>query len=53
MTEGVLGDDGELVVTVQSDRLVVFGDGMEADRLEVSWGQEVRIGVAERRLRLA
>jgi NAD kinase len=52
MTEGVLGDDGELVVTVQSDRLVVFGDGMEADRLEVSWGQEVRIGIAERRLRL-
>lgn len=53
MTEGVLGPDGELVVTVQSDRLVVFGDGMEADRLEVSWGQEVRIGRAERRLRLA
>ncbi|MFD6444530.1 hypothetical protein ACFWEJ_05480 [Promicromonospora sp. NPDC060204] len=52
MTEGVLGRGGELVVTVQSDRLVVFGDGMEADRLEVSWGQEVRIGVAERRLRL-
>jgi NAD kinase len=52
MTEGRLGDDGELVVTVQSDRLVVFGDGMEGDRLEVSWGQEVRIGVAERRLRL-
>jgi hypothetical protein len=52
LTEGVLGGDGELVVTVQSDRLVVFGDGMEADRLEVSWGQEVRIGVAERRLRL-
>ncbi|WP_036958873.1 inorganic polyphosphate kinase, partial [Promicromonospora kroppenstedtii] len=52
MTEGVLGDGAELVVAVQSDRLVVFGDGMEADRLEVSWGQEVRIGVAERRLRL-
>jgi hypothetical protein len=52
MTEGLLGGDGELVVTVQSDRLVVFGDGMESDRLEVSWGQEVRIGRAERRLRL-
>lgn len=52
MTEGVLGEDAELVVTVQSDRLVVFGDGMESDRLEVSWGQEVRIGRAERRLRL-
>lgn len=52
MTEGVLGRGGELVVTAQSDRLVVFGDGMEADRLEVSWGQEVRVGVAERRLRL-
>lgn len=51
-TEGTLGEDGELVVTVQSDRLVVFGDGMEADRLEVSWGQEVRVGIAERRLRL-
>jgi len=52
LTEGMLGDRGELVVTVQSDRLVVFGDGMEGDRLEVSWGQEVRIGIAERRRRL-
>lgn len=53
LTEGVLGEGQEAVVTVQSDRLVVFGDGIEADRLEVGWGQEVRVGVADRRLRLA
>lgn len=53
LIEGVLGGRDEALVTVQSDRLVVFGDGIEADRLDIGWGQDVRIGVADRTLRLA
>ncbi|GMA24086.1 hypothetical protein GCM10025864_18450 [Luteimicrobium album] len=53
LTEGVLGPDGELVVVVASDELVVFGDGMESDRLIASWGQEIRVGLGPRRLHLA
>ncbi|KAB1659798.1 hypothetical protein F8O07_09365 [Pseudoclavibacter sp. CFCC 13796] len=49
----VAGGAAELVVTVESDRLVVFGDGIESDRLTASWGQEIRVGVGGRRLRLA
>jgi hypothetical protein len=51
LTEGQLvGDD--LGLTVQSDRLVAFGDGIEADALTLGWGQTVRLGRAERALRL-
>ncbi|MGL5810657.1 MAG: hypothetical protein ACRCYQ_11990 [Nocardioides sp.] len=54
LTEGELtllsGD--ELSLTVTSDRLVAFGDGIEADSLSLTWGQTVRIGSAEQALRL-
>ncbi len=40
-------------MVVASDELVVFGDGMESDRLIASWGQEIRIGLGPRRLHLA
>ncbi|HYW23914.1 MAG TPA: hypothetical protein VE953_07085 [Terriglobales bacterium] len=53
LTEGVLGGGGgPLSVTVESDRLVAFGDGIEDDAIPVIRGQTVRIGVAARRLRL-
>lgn len=51
LTEGELIGD-ELVVTVKSDRLVVFGDGIEADALTVGWGQTVRIAQSATALRL-
>ncbi|NLT55744.1 MAG: hypothetical protein GXX79_14545 [Actinomycetales bacterium] len=52
LTAGVLAGDERLRVVVESDPLVVFGDGIEADRLVTGWGQEVRIGLARRRLAL-
>lgn len=51
LTSGLL-TDAELGVEVHSDRLVVFGDGLEDDRLIVGWGQRVRIGVASHHLAL-
>ncbi len=53
MTEGVLEGGKSLRLTVESDQLVVFGDGMEQDRLTASWGQEISIELAARPLRLA
>jgi hypothetical protein len=50
-TEGLIADD-ELVITVESDHLVAFGDGIEADNLSLAWGQRVTIGRAARTLSL-
>ncbi|MET9255378.1 hypothetical protein [Streptomyces sp. NPDC003717] len=49
---GELARGQRLRLTVESDRLVVFGDGMESDALELAWGQSVRLGVAATSLRL-
>ncbi|WP_433607698.1 hypothetical protein ACQP2P_33500 [Dactylosporangium sp. CA-139114] len=52
LTDGRLGPDERLELACEGERLVVFADGLESDRLELSWGQRVSIGVAERRLNL-
>jgi NAD kinase len=52
VTEGRLAAD-PLVVTVESNALVVFGDGIEADRLTLGWGQRLEVAVADRPLMLA
>ncbi|MFD6974005.1 hypothetical protein [Streptomyces sp. NPDC059979] len=49
---GELGRGQGLQLTVESDRIVVFGDGMESDALELTWGQSVRLAIAETSLRL-
>ena len=50
--EGTLAGDQTLSVTVETDRLVAFGDGIEADAMTITWGQRVSVGIADRTLRL-
>ncbi|MEU1483984.1 hypothetical protein [Streptomyces sp. NPDC005752] len=52
MVVGELGRGDGLRLTVESDRMVVFGDGMESDALELTWGQSVRLGIADTTLNL-
>ncbi|WP_436533539.1 hypothetical protein [Actinoplanes sp. HUAS TT8] len=49
---GLLTAGQELELTSESERLVVFADGLESDALELSWGQRVTITIAARRLHL-
>lgn len=51
-TEGLLTEPQTLRVSAESDDLVVFGDGIEGDRIPLSWGQTVTFRVAARRLAL-
>lgn len=51
-TEGILGEGEELSLTVASESLVLFGDGMESDHLTLTWGQTVRVCRAPRALTL-
>ncbi|MFF3457327.1 hypothetical protein ACFYXH_23995 [Streptomyces sp. NPDC002730] len=52
LVEGVLAHAERLRLTVESDRLVAFGDGIETDALDLTWGQTVRLGIAGTALRL-
>lgn len=53
ITEGVLDDREEIHVTSGlDDGGVLFGDGIETDRLEFRWGVTARVGVAAERLQL-
>lgn len=52
LVAGELGRGQGLRLTVESDRMVVFGDGMESDSLELTWGQSVRLSISPTSLRL-
>jgi hypothetical protein len=52
LTEGLVTPGCGISLTAETDGLVVFGDGIEDDRLTLSWGQRTTIGLSERRLRL-
>jgi hypothetical protein len=53
LVEGDLVSGRTLRVVAETDGLVVFGDGIESDRLTASWGQEIAVRAADRCLRLA
>jgi NAD kinase len=48
-TEGALGSTEQLWVRAESD-LVIFGDGIEADAVAMTWGQTAAVGLATRHL---
>jgi hypothetical protein len=52
LTEGSLDAEQDLAVTAESDKLVLFGDGIEADTVPLTLGQTARIRLADRSLRL-
>lgn len=52
LTGGALQSGEELRLVCESERLVVFADGVESDHLTVAWGQQITIGLADRRLHL-
>lgn len=51
LTAGRLSS-GELIIRCESDQLVAFGDGMEADRLTLRWGQTAKVALANQALML-
>jgi NAD kinase len=51
-TEGELTAGRSLSLTAESDQLVLFGDGIETDAIQLSWGQAASISVGDRTLRM-
>ncbi|MBK8868572.1 MAG: hypothetical protein V9G15_05870 [Dermatophilaceae bacterium] len=51
LVAGTIADGGELRMRVESDSLVAFGDGIESDRVHLSWGQQATVCRAPRVLR--
>ncbi len=53
LTSGTIAADARLSVVCElGEGGVVFGDGIERDRVPVDWGQRIEIGTSPRRLRL-
>jgi hypothetical protein len=50
-TEGLL-QGSSLALRVESERMVVFGDGIESDRIDLTWGQSLSVGRSEHQLHL-
>jgi len=53
LTAGLLEMEQKMTIEIESDELVAFSDGVEDDRLRVSWGQSVEVGAGQNPVRLA
>ncbi|WP_322766458.1 hypothetical protein [Frankia sp. Cr1] len=51
-TEGMINGSARLELLAESERMVVFGDGIETDTLTLAWGQRISVGISERYLHL-
>ncbi len=49
LTSGTIAN-APLTVHIESDTLVAFGDGIEDDRLTLSWGQDLALSIADHTL---
>lgn len=52
LINGVISAEEGLCLTVQSEQLVAFGDGLEEDRIVAQWGQTLVVSVSRERLHL-
>ncbi|MEM1452354.1 MAG: hypothetical protein AAGI22_24835 [Planctomycetota bacterium] len=52
LTAGELRGDARLRIVSHMEDGVLFGDGMESDRVSLSWGQPLEVSLARERLRL-
>ena len=53
LTEGLLDSKASLEITSEmNEDGVIFGDGIEADRIEFTWGMRAVVRISDRRLRL-
>ena len=52
LSSGDLQSGESLELVAESDLLVAFGDGIERDRLSISWGQHLTVGASTHRLNL-
>ena len=51
--EGLISEQAPLeIVSRMDDGGVIFGDGIESDRIEFGWGRRVRLSIADRSLHL-
>ncbi|NUT34946.1 MAG: hypothetical protein HOV79_17960, partial [Hamadaea sp.] len=52
LTAGRLATGQQLELTSEGENLVCFADGIETDRLTLTWGQRVTVGLADQHLSL-
>lgn len=52
LTAGLLDGTASVELSCESERLVAFADGVEADHLALTWGQRISVAVAARSLHL-
>ncbi len=52
LTEGLLERSERVTITSEMEEGVIFGDGIEVDRIEFGWGRPVHLRAAQEHLRL-